>query len=276
MTAKFNPALAVARYGTLSILALIAFFPILWLFLTSIKSDADLFALPPPLLFQPDWSGYRQVFGSGFFRYNFVNSLIVSGGTVAVTLLLGIPAAYSLARGRSRLNAVQRLMILMVRMLPSVALVIPIYLLAQRLGLSNTHAGLILAYTALNLPFAIWMIRGFILGIPIELEEAALVDGCSTGQILRHIVLPLAIPGIASSAVFIFLACWNEFIFALSLTHSRDAQTMPVAVTSFISARGIAWRELASAACLMLIPGVLFGIFARRFLVAGLSRGAVK
>jgi multiple sugar transport system permease protein len=276
MRAKLTLPLAIARFSVLSILAVIAFFPILWLFLTSIKSDADLFALPPPILFQPDWSGYRQVFSSGFFQYNFTNSLIVAAGTVAVTLLLSVPAAYALARGQSRLNLIQGSMILLVRMLPSVALVIPTYLLAQRLGLSNTHGGLIIAYTALNLPFAIWMIRSFILGIPVELEQAALVDGCSAGQILRHIVLPLAIPGIASSAVFIFLACWNEFIFALSLTHSRDAQTMPVAVTSFISARGIAWRELASAACLMLVPGLLFGIFARRFLVAGLTQGAVK
>jgi multiple sugar transport system permease protein len=161
-------------------------------------------------------------------------------------------------------------------MLPSIVLVIPLYLLAKQFGLGNTHAGLILAYTALNLPFAIWMIRGFILTIPIELEQAALVDGCSLLQILRYIILPLALPGIASSAVFIFLSCWNEFIVALSLTYSRQAQTMPVAVTSFISARGIAWRELAAAACVMLLPGLAFGIVARHFLVSGLTHGAVK
>ncbi|HYY26457.1 MAG TPA: carbohydrate ABC transporter permease [Chthoniobacterales bacterium] len=264
------------RYLVLLLFTMIAAFPILWLFLTSIKSDRDLFSLPPPLLFQPTWEGYRRVFDVGFFRYNLVNSFIAAVGTVAVTLILGVPAAYTLARGKSVFMRIQGILILTARMLPSIVLVIPLYLLAQRFGLSNTHLALIIAYTALNLPFAIWMIRGFVLTIPIELEQAALVDGCSLIQILRYIVLPLALPGIASSAVFIFLTCWNEFILALSLTYSQQAQTMPVAVTSFISARGIAWRELAAAACVMLLPGLLFGIFARRFLVAGLTHGTVK
>jgi multiple sugar transport system permease protein len=264
------------RYLVLLLFTIIAAFPILWLFLTSIKSDRDLFSLPPPLLFRPTWEGYRRVFDVGFFRYNLANSCIAAVGTVAVTLILGVPAAYTLARGKSIFTSIQGILILTARMLPSIVLVIPLYLLAQRFGLSNTHLALIIAYTALNLPFAIWAIRGFVLTIPIELEQAALVDGCSFMQILRYIVLPLALPGIAASAAFIFLTCWNEFILALSLTYSQQAQTMPVAVTSFISARGIAWRELAAAACVMLLPGLLFGIFARRFLVAGLTHGAVK
>jgi multiple sugar transport system permease protein len=276
MTGRQTPLLLAFRYLLLVCLAAVAAFPILWLFLTSIKSDRDLFSLPPPLVFQPTWEGYQRVFDVGFFRYNLVNSFIAAAGTVVVTLVFGIPAAYTLARGRSWFTKAQGALILTARMLPSIVLVIPLYLLARRFGLSNTHLGLIIAYTALNLPFAIWMIRSFILTIPIELEQAALVDGCSLPQILRYIVVPLALPGIASSAVFIFLACWNEFILALSLTYSRQSQTMPVAVTSFISARGIAWRELAAAACVMLLPGLLFGIFARRFLVAGLTHGAVK
>jgi multiple sugar transport system permease protein len=276
MRARQTPLLLALRYVALVGLTAIAAFPILWLFLTSVKSDRELFSLPPPLVFQPTWEGYQRVFNAGFFQYNLVNSLIAATGTVIVTLAFGIPAAYTLARETSWFTKAEGAVILTARMLPSIVLVIPLYLLARRLGLSNTHAGLIIAYTALNLPFAIWMIRSFILTIPIELEQAALVDGCSLPQILRHIVLPLALPGIASSAVFIFLTCWNEFILALSLTYSRQSQTMPVAVTSFISARGIAWRELAAAACVMLLPGLLFGIFARRFLVSGLTHGAVK
>jgi multiple sugar transport system permease protein len=276
MTGRRSTLLLAFRYVVLTFLTIIAAFPLLWLFLTSIKSDRDLFSLPPPLLFRPTWEGYQRVFDLGFFRYNLTNSCIAAIGTVAVTLIFGVPAAYALARAKSVFTRTQGALILTARMLPSIVLVIPLYLLARRFGLSNTHLGLIIAYTALNLPFAIWMIRGFILTIPIELEQAALVDGCSLLQILRHIILPLALPGIASSAVFVFLTCWNEFILALSLTYSQQAQTMPVAVTSFISARGIAWRELAAAACVMLLPGLLFGIFARRFLVAGLTHGAMK
>lgn len=276
MKRRRTTLLQVARYVALTLLTIIAAFPLLWLFLTSIKSDRDLFSLPPPLFFQATLEGYQRVFEVGFFRYNLANSCIAALGTVAVTLIFGIPAAYTLARDRSIFTKAQGVVILTVRMLPSIVLVIPLYLLARRFGLSNTLAGLIIAYTSLNLPFAIWMIRGFILTIPIELEQAALVDGCSLLQILRHIILPLALPGIASSAVFVFLTCWNEFILALSLTYSQQAQTMPVAVTSFISARGIAWRELAAAACVMLLPGLLFGLFARRFLVAGLTHAAVK
>jgi multiple sugar transport system permease protein len=276
MTGRRSALLLAIRYLVLTFLTIIAAFPILWLFLTSIKSDRDLFSLPPPVLFQPTWDGYQRVFDVGFFRYNLVNSCIAAVGTVVVTLIFGVPAAYALARGKSLFTRTQGILILTARMLPSIVLVIPLYLLAQRFGLSNTHLALIIAYTALNLPFAIWMIRGFILTIPIELEQAALVDGCSLLQILRYIILPLALPGIASSAVFVFLTCWNEFILALSLTYSQQAQTMPVAVTGFISARGIAWRELAAAACVMLLPGLLFGIFARRFLVSGLTHGAIK
>jgi multiple sugar transport system permease protein len=276
MIGRQTTVVFVLRYVVLVLLAIAALFPIFWLFLTSIKSDRDLFSLPPPLFFQPTWEGYQRVFAEGLLRYNLANSLIAAVWTVIVTLAIGIPAAYALARQRSRLARIEEIAILGARMLPSVVLVIPLYLLAKQFGLGNTHAGLILAYTALNLPFAIWMIRGFILTIPIELEQAALVDGCSLLQILRYIILPLALPGIASSAVFIPLSCWNEFIVALSLTYSRQAQTMPVAVTSFIIARGIAWRELAAAACVMLLPGLAFGIVARHFLVSGLTHGAVK
>ncbi|NPV52426.1 MAG: carbohydrate ABC transporter permease [Firmicutes bacterium] len=264
------------RYSILIILTFIALFPLIWLFMTSLKNEIDIFARPPVLVFQPTFQAYRYIIKMGFLEKYFLNSLIVATLTVAVSLIIGGLGAYSLARFRFAGNSFLAFTILASRMLPGVVLVIPLYLLMQRFKLTNTRTALIIAHTAFNLPFVVWILRSYLASIPRELEEAAMIDGASRLLAIRKVIAPLSTPGIIATAMFTFLLSWNEFLFALNLTFSPEAQTMPVAVTGFISARGIAWGELSAAATVMLLPGLVFGIFARKYIVSGLTRGAIK
>ena len=161
-------------------------------------------------------------------------------------------------------------------MIPAIAIVIPIFLVVRQVGLINTRIVLILAYTAFNLPFITWMMRGYIRTIPREMEEAASIDGASRGQIMLRVVFPVSTPGILSTSIFAFLLCWNEFVVALSLTNTSKAQTLPIYVLGFVTPQGLIWGDLATSTFLMIIPAILFGVFAQRFIVEGLRAGISK
>lgn len=268
--------IGIFRYFMLIILTFITLFPLLWLFMTSLKSEVDIFAKPPVLHFQPTLQAYSYIMKMGFFESYFLNSLIVAVLTVVASLIIGGLGAYSLARFQFHGSSFLAFIVLALRMLPGVVIVIPLYLIMQRFGLINTKISLVIAHTALNLPFVVWMLRSYFMSIPRELEEAAMLDGASRLLSIRKIIVPLSAPGIVATAMFTFLLSWNEFLFALNLTFSPKAQTMPVAVTGFISARGIAWGELSAAATIMLLPGIVFGVFARKYIVSGLVGGAIK
>lgn len=268
-------------YAVLISGAFLSVFPILWTFLTSIKPPALTFAIPPVLIFTPTLESYDQVLFSGQHAMAFDmgllarNSLIVALVSTLLTIASSCPAAYSLSRFRFRGRKSIAFGIIATRMLPPIATVVPIFLLMNNLRLVDTPVALIMAYTAINIPFAVWMLRGFIDEIPIDLEDAAQVDGCDRIGALVRIVFPLIAPGLVATSVFAFLLSWNEFALALILSN-RDAKTLPLVVMSFITEEGVLWGPMSAAATLILLPPVLFVIFAQRHIAKGLTMGAVK
>jgi multiple sugar transport system permease protein len=268
-------------YIVLMVGALIQSFPIFWTFLTSIKPPSYTFALPPVLFFKPTLESYDSLLFSGQHAMAFDmgqlarNSLIVATGSTAITISAAILGAYAISRFKFTGRKFIAFLIIATRMLPPIATAVPIYLLINDFGMTDTHIALITAYTAINIPFAVWMLRGFMDEIPIDLEDAAMIDGCSRLGALFRIVFPLMAPGLAATAVFSFLLSWNDFALALILTNS-NAKTLPLIVMSFITEEGILWGPMSAAATLILLPPVLFVIFAQRHLAKGLTMGAVK
>lgn len=260
------------------VIALIFFiFPIIWLILTSFKTLNDLFTLPPPIIFKPILDHWIHVIRYTEFGRYYANSLIIASGSVGLALFLGMMAAYSLARFDLRRKEDFAFWFLSTRMMPPAAVVIPIYLLYFRIGMLDTLGGLIILYAAFNLPFVIWILRGFFEDLPPELEESAMIDGCSTMGAFIRIILPLARPGILAAAVFSFVLSINEFIFALVLTGSK-ARPVSVAVTLFLptGVRGTEYGNATVAATLIMIPGIIIYMLFQRFLIRGMTMGAIK
>jgi multiple sugar transport system permease protein len=259
----------------ITLILLIVIFPVLMLFLTSIKSQVDAFRYPPKWVFKPVLSNYREIFSNWPFERYLVNSLLVASSSTLLAVVVGSMAAYSLARFRAKRSKDLAFWILSIRMTPPIAAIIPIFILLRNLGLLDTRLGLFITYSTLNLPFAVWLLRGFFMEIPVEIEESAMVDGCSRYRLFWQICLPLIAPGLATTAIFCFIFSWNEFLFALILTATK-AQTMPVAVTGFIRETGIMWGHMAAAGIVIMLPMVLFTIALQKNLVRGLTMGAIK
>lgn len=271
---KFRP---INLFYALATAAVVAFFvlPIVLIIMTSLKTRVDALAMPPVWIFRPVFFNYVDIFRENDFGKYFMNSLIVATLGTAFALLLGVPAAYSLARRTFKRESDVSFWILSQRMMPAIAVIIPMFILLRTVRLLDTYWALIIVYVTFNLPFIIWTMRGFFQDLPIEMEESAMVDGCSRFGAFRRIAVPLVAPGLASAAIFTFLFTWNEFLFALILT-GRNTATMPVAVQLFMKETGIDWGRMTAAATIMMIPTLLFTLVAQRFLVRGLTFGAVK
>lgn len=272
---------ATLIYLTLSLAAFLSVFPVLWIALMSIKRPVDAVALPPKLIFAPTLESYEAILVQGAvassvnIRGYLINSLLIGFGSTLVTIVVSLFAAYALSRFRFRGSGLLGFAILATRMLPPIATIVPMLLIMNTLGLYDTHLGLGLAYLAVNAPFAVWMLRGFLDDVPKELEEAAAIDGCSRIQSLRLIVLPLIAPGLMAASVYSFLLAWNDFTLALVLT-AREAKTLPLMVMSFFTAEGIAWGPMSAAVTIALAPPILFVLVMQRYLARGLTLGAVK
>lgn len=268
-------------YSALTIILIITIFPILWVAITSIKPPAYTFAIPPKWIFTPTMDSYKQLFMNGFAALgvdmwlNLSNSLIIAVVSTVLTIIISCYAAYGLSRFKFPGREAMALMIIATRMLPPVGTMIPFFLLINSLGLLDTKTALILAYTALNIPFATWMLRGFFDEVPKELDEAAMVDGCTRNKMLWQILTPLIAPGMAATCVFSFLLSWNDFALALILT-SRNSKTLPLIVTSFITDEGIFWGPMSAAATVVLIPPIVLMLLTQKHLAKGLTLGAVK
>ncbi|MCA9863673.1 MAG: carbohydrate ABC transporter permease [Thermomicrobiales bacterium] len=272
---KRTPGSIVANI--LVILVLVVFmFPIVMIFLTSIKNRVDALASPPVWIFTPTFSNYVDIFQQYPFSSYLRNSVLVATLNTLIALIIGVPAAYALARFRFRGSNHVQFWVLSQRMMPAIAAVIPLFILFRRFGLTNSIAGLILIYLTSSLPFIVFMLTRFFEEIPRELEEASLVEGSSWFGAMTRIAIPLARPGIAATAIFTFIFSWNEFLFALILTSTERAQTMPVAVTLFIRETGIEWGYMTAVAVIMMIPTALLTLAAQRHLVQGLTMGALK
>lgn len=266
------------QYLALAAYILFLGFPLLWLVSASIKSSQELAALDMSLLpKQFHWDNYGVALQKQGLTRSAVNSLIVSLLSMVLVVLLSMPAAYALARFKGRLRAVGVGWILVSQVFPVILIIIPLFIILRDVRLVDTLMGLVLVYTTFTMPFALWMLQGFVAAIPTDLEEAAAIDGATRFQTLRRIVFPLLMPGIVATAMFAFVAAWNEFFFALVLIQSPENYTLPVALKMFVGGEGkVALGPLAAGAVLATIPSlVVFSILQRR-LTGGLLAGSVK
>ncbi len=250
------------------------FFPVLWMVLTGFKQEADAFTSPPKLVFAPTLEQYRQIFSRDFAPF-LINSASATVMSTLLVLALAIPCAYGLA-----IKPVEKwrdvlFFFISTRFLPVVGAIVPIYVIARDAKLLDTVTVLILLYTAMNMPIAVWMLRSFFMEVPKAIMEAARIDGATLRQELLRIVLPLVAPGIAATALICVIFAWNEFFFAVNLTSSRAA-TVPVFLVGFITSEGLFWARLSAAATMACLPVLLAGWIAQKQLVRGLTMGAVK
>jgi multiple sugar transport system permease protein len=250
-------------------------FPPVVLFLTSIKTELDALSFPPKWVFTPTIKNYAEIFKTSPLVGYALNSLIVASVNTVVCLFLGSMAAYSLARFKFRGADNIAFWILSIRMMPPVAAIIPIYVLMKNLRILDTPWCLVITYLTFNLPFVVWMLKGFFEDIPREIEESALIDGCSEFGVFRKIALPLVAPGLAATAILAFIFSWNEFLFALILTGTK-AVTLPVGIIGYMKETGINWGYMTAGGILALIPVIIFTILVQRHLVKGLTLGALK
>jgi multiple sugar transport system permease protein len=260
----------------MALVAIIFFiFPILWQLLSSLKSAAEVTANPPIWFFTPtleNW--YNLIFEKEGFHY-LLNSIIVASGTTGLSIALGSLAALGLSRFKFKGRDSLALDILSFKMFPPIVLAIPLFIIFQAWGLKNSYIGLILAHTTFNLPFTIWLLRGFFMGIPNELEEASLVDGCTRFGFFWRILLPLSGPGVMVSAVFCFILSWNEFMLA-SVVSSQETRTLPVFSAGLLEHYVADWGLFAAACILTVAPMLVIAIVSQKHLIKGLTYGAIK
>lgn len=282
-----------ATHAALVAWGVITVFPIAWIVLSSVKAPQDVFATPPRWVFSPTLHNYEVLLGTKLgdefegvtganvavvasrFPQYLLNSVVVSGASTLAALILGVPAAYGFARLRFRGRSSLLIGVFLTRAVPPIVLVIPFYLLMRVVGLADTLTGLILVYTTFTIPFVIWMMRAYILRLPVDLEEAARIDGCSLYGAFWRIVMPLAMPGIVASTIFAFLLAWNEFLFAIVLT-GEASKTASAAVIGFLTDKAILWGRLFAGGTLILLPAVVVAILVQRHLVRGATMGALK
>ncbi|MBD9527518.1 carbohydrate ABC transporter permease [Paracoccus sp. PAR01] len=298
---KWMAGILVVAYAVITLL------PLIWIIATGFKSPSDAIAYPPKVFFTPTLEGYVNLFttrtrqtaeflaanppqtwyqeivakygmviaGPSRFGERFLNSVIIGFGSTFLSVFLGTLAAYAFSRFKVPLKDDLLFFILSTRMMPPIAVAIPIFLMFRQLGLSDTHLGMILLYTAVNLSLAVWLLKGFIDEIPREYEEAALIDGYTRFQAFRKVVLPQAATGIASTAIFCLIFAWNEYAFAVLLT-SGNAQTAPPFIPTIIGVGGQDWPAVAAGATLFLLPVMVFTILLRKHLLRGITFGAVR
>lgn len=279
-----SPAVLLARYLAAAAVALWVLAPFAWLVISSVAAEADLLA--QPLRWWPQHASlerYRIIFtstdpgGAAYaFRHAMGNSVRVAALTTAIALLTGVPAAYALARFRFRGREALVMALLGTYMLPPIALVVPLYLILGRMGLRDTIPGLALVYASFVTPYVVWIMRGYFQVIPEELEEAARVDGCSRLGAFARVALPLAGPGLVTTAIFAALMAWDEFLYGLILTSSVDAKPIPVAIAEFSGQHMVDYGMIAAGGVLAALPPVLASLVLQRSIIRGLTAGAVK
>ena len=234
-----------------------------------------MFTLPPTWFFKPDLSNFRNLFVTKGFPSYVVNSLIAALSSTAIAVFLGSLAGYGLARGKIRRKNDLAFWMITTRMAPIVGVMLPLYILFGKFRLVGTLQALILAYTTFNLPFAVWLMRGFFLEIPRDVEEAALVDGCTKLQSFFRIALPLAKPGLVAMGALCFMFAWNDYAFAVVFT-SGKTQTLPVACQRLMTEYGIVWGQVMTTGIILVMPVFFLGVFIRKYLVRGLTMGAIR
>jgi len=264
-------------YAAGAVLLLVGAFPLLWMLSTALKPSGEIFATPPTLVpAHPTATNFTRLMAETNFLVFFQNSLAVSLTTVLLTLTVSAMGAYGLTRytfaGRETVAG----LILLTYMFAPIMIIIPFYILVKQLGIANTRLALVLSYTTFCLPFCLWLLRAFFQSIPLELEEAALVDGAHRGKAVWYVVLPLALPGLIAAGIFTFILAWNDFLFALVLITSDELKTLPVGVNDLFNATIVDWGMIMAAGVMITVPTVAFFVAIQRYLIQGWGAGGVK
>jgi ABC-type glycerol-3-phosphate transport system permease component len=267
---------AVILIAISALLLLVWTFPVLWGVVTSLKTERDVLAYPPTMIFEPTWGNYLDaLIGRDSIVPNLWSSFIIATTTTALTILFAVPAAYAFARLRLRAKKTLGFYTLATQMVPPVGLVIPYFLILNHIGWLDTYQGMIIVYLTFSLPFAIWLMVSYMEDIPFEMEEAALLDRANRFQTLWYIILPQVRGGIAVTVIFIFLNAWNEFLFAVQLS-GNEVRPVTVAMYNFISVEQTLWAKLSAAAMIAMLPVIILGLAGQKHIVKGLTVGAIK
>lgn len=263
-------------YVGVGLFVLVTMFPFLWQFMTSVKSPQELYLMPPTWWPSWDFGSYVAVFTKRPFLTYLKNSLIVSSLTTVYCIAIGSFCAYALARLKFRFKKFILTLVLAVSMFPAIAILSPIFILLKDLKLLNTYSGLILPYTTFGLPLTIWILTSFFREIPKELEESAAVDGCSKIAAFFRIIVPLAAPGMFTTAILVFIHSWNEFLFALTFMTTDKMRTVPVGIAMFPGEHELPWGDISAASVVVTVPLIILVLIFQRRIIAGLTSGAVK
>ena len=262
-------------YIVLIAITLIVLTPYLWMVVTSLKTKRMLYASPPVIVFEPTLKNYISIFiQKGYWKY-LVNSVIIAITATFLTVSIGTPCAYAFSRFKMKADNHLFFAILTTRMAPPIAIALPMYIMFSKFGLIDTHIAVILAHTTFNLVLVVWVMKGFFDEVPREIDESALVDGCTEFMAYRKVLLPLAAPGLVAVSIFSFIFSWNELLFALILT-AEESRTLPVSIPSLVQHTGTLWGQVAAVASIATIPVLVFTFIVQKHLVRGLSFGAVK
>ncbi|MBH5320276.1 carbohydrate ABC transporter permease [Paenibacillus sp. GSMTC-2017] len=260
-------------FSLTTLVVLLAFsFPFIWMLLASFKTQAQIMSTDQFFVFKPTFNNYINVFQEYDFMKFVINSFVVAAGSTIGSLILGLPAAYAIAR--YRLHSLG-LIILVARIVPGISFLIPWFIIFSKVGLVDTYTALILSHMLVGLPFIIWVMISFFEGLPQEIEEAGLIDGCTRSGVFTRVVLPISVPGIITSSLLSFIFSWNNFMFSVILAGDKT-KTLPIAVFNFLSYSEINWGALMAAACIITLPVLIIALLAQRYIVSGLASGAVK
>jgi|HigsolmetaGSP12D_1036236.scaffolds.fasta_scaffold01949_4 multiple sugar transport system permease protein len=277
MANKRIPAFRIALWALLALWLLFALGPYVWMLLTSLKTSAELFTWPVRYL-PAKWTvqAYRDLVGTTDFIRFMRNSVIVAGSTMIFTLLLAVPAGFTLSRHAYRGKSVILSLLVASQFFPSILLVLALFPIMRSMGLTQNLFGLVIVYTAFVTPFTIWLIKGFFDNIPTDVDEAAKIDGCSEIRMIWHVLLPVVVPGIVAAAAYIVIYSWNEFLFAVTFASSAETNTVPVGLKTFIGDYVTRWDLLTAGGVTAAIPILVFFLIIQRRLISGLTSGAVK
>jgi ABC-type glycerol-3-phosphate transport system permease component len=274
---KRNIPAVILIYVAAIVIFLVSVFPFFWMLSTSLKLPEDTFASVPRLI-PPRFTleNYKRAFSETLLSRYFLNSIYVASVVTLLGVILSALGAYGFSRFRFPGRNFFLLFILCIQMLPSVVIIIPLFIVMRNMGLLNNHCSLLVSYSTFTLPLCIWMLKGFFDGIPRELEEAAMIDGCSVGSAFFKVILPLTLPGIAASGIYAFIGAWNEFVFAMTFLNTNELYTMPVGLNTFFGQFTVEWNQLMAASVFFTIPSLIFFMLVRKYLAMGMMSGSVK
>lgn len=266
----------ILRYGIIFFILFIFLFPFYWTIATSLKTRVVAWSMPPVFWFKPEFHNYWKVLVERNFLHFIKNSFIVAIGSTALALLIGTPAAFAFTRLKGA-PIYKNIFVLILGgyLVPAMVVAVPLYIIASKVGFAGSYFVIILAHTLFNLAFLIWLLRGFFDGIPSDLEEAAILDGCSYFGALIRVIIPIATPGLIAGVTLTFILSWNDFLYGLVLT-TLDTRTVPVAISQFLTPHAVIWGEITAVGTLSVIPVVIFSIILQKWVIRGLTLGAVK